>query len=297
VELGIDKSRNLVYEGSGAWGHAIWPSPIVLPLAFTTTASKVIEAADGALNPLSYVFREDAFDPVSRVRYGRLYQAASSQPKMWHVGIHPALPHEERESNKGVVTKELNNFHTARLNNALSDLVDGQPLAVLGTKDSYTVWTILSRETTVTGDELLTLKSRQTFGALPNVDEGVIPAGGRSKVLRALRTFQEDIYRAAPESVVDRAREAATVVLSVYEEEKGIAPKEKELGKLIRGLDKEEPRKNNVINAARMVAIFHSRGKHAEKEKRLVRELVEQDAELAVQCVGTILCDLGWAQW
>lgn len=297
MELGIDKNSNLVYEGSGYWGHAVWPTPITLPLAFTTTAATDITAADGSLNPSTYIFREDAFDPVSRVKYGRLYQAGHSQPVQWHVGVHPARPDEERQASRGILTKSLYTFHSARINNALSVLGHGQPLVVLGTKDSYTLWTILSREKTASGDELITLKSRQTFGALPVVNYAVVPLDGHGVFANALRVFEDDIHRAAPESVIDRAREAATVILSLYTKDAGMSPGQQELGALIKALDNESPKKMNVINAARIVQIFHSRGKHAEKEKRGVRPIVEQDAELAVQCIGTILCDLGWAKW
>lgn len=297
MELGIDKSSNLVYEGSGGWGHAVWPTPIILPLAFTTTAAKDITAEDGSLNPGSYIFREDAFDPVSRVRYGRLYQVPGSQQVQWHVGVHPAKPDEERQASKGVLAKHLYTFHSARITNALTILGDGQPIVVLGTKDSYTVWTILSREKTVSGDELITLKSRQTFGALPIVNYAVVPVEGQGVLADALKVFEDDIHRAAPESVIDRAREAATVILSIYTKDIGISPRQQELGLLIKAMDNESSKKMNVINAARIVQIFHSRGKHAEKDQRGVRSVVEQDAELAVQCIGTILCDLGWAKW
>jgi hypothetical protein len=49
MELGLDKDSNLVYEGSGRWGHAIWPTPIILPLAFTTSENIDIAAEDGSL--------------------------------------------------------------------------------------------------------------------------------------------------------------------------------------------------------------------------------------------------------
>jgi hypothetical protein len=29
----------------------------------------------------------------------------------------------------------------------------------------------------------------------------------------------------------------------------------------------------------------------------MLRDIHERDGELAVLCVGTILCDLGWAKW
>jgi len=40
-----------------------------------------------------------------------------------------------------------------------------------------------------------------------------------------------------------------------------------------------------------------NRGKPSEQEKRIFRPINEQDAELAVQYIGTILCELGWARW
>jgi hypothetical protein len=46
-----------------------------------------------------------------------------------------------------------------------------------------------------------------------------------------------------------------------------------------------------------IVRLFHGRGKTAVQEKLAVRPLREQDAELAVQCAGTILCEPGWADW
>jgi len=44
-------------------------------------------------------------------------------------------------------------------------------------------------------------------------------------------------------------------------------------------------------------ARLHARAKPVERAKRPMRPVREQDAELAIQCVGTILCELGWAEW
>ena len=298
MQLGIDKQRNLVYEGSGMSGHAIWPSPIILPAVFTTSLIDHISASDGKLDPLSYIFREDSFDPLSRVRYGRLYRAGEGQPAQWSVEVHPARPDEERQKSRGFIKKELYTFHACRLANALRDLGEGQPLVILGTESAFTIWTIVTAETTTSGDELISLKSRESYGALPNLINNALPEVGKDKVIDAISVLHEDIHRAGPESVVDRARESATVVLSVYLESKGAAPTEKELGKLISAFQSlEKDGKQIVANAATIARIFHSRSKHAVKEKMPIRPLVEQDAELAVNCIGAMLCDLGWARW
>lgn len=43
------------------------------------------------MTPLAWVFREDSFDPVTRVRRGRLYEPrpGQSQPSAQRVGLHP----------------------------------------------------------------------------------------------------------------------------------------------------------------------------------------------------------------
>lgn len=52
-----------------------------------------------------------------------------------------------------------------------------------------------------------------------------------------------------------------------------------------------------AANAANIVRLFHGRGKTAVQENLSVRPFREQDAELAVQCIGTIHCESGWADW
>lgn len=301
MELGIDKDNNFAYEGSCHWGHAIWPSPIIVPAAFSTSTSETLIPADGNLNPNSYVFYEDAFDPVSRIRRGRLLQGGGNiQPIQWNVYPHPAIPQEGREiSRQGVLKKRLFTFHPLYLPNILKNLGSGQPIILLGTQKSFTLWTIVSVETTASGDELVILKSRQSFGALPSLHSKEIPEAGREKVIATLETLQEDIQRSGSESVIDRAREAATVILSTYLQAKKFAKPKLDLDALIKKfLDaNEKDKKQIVINAADIVRIFHSRGKHVVQEKFPVRPICEQDAELAIQCVGTILCDLGWAMW
>jgi len=199
----------------------------------------------------------------------------------------------------GVLRKELHTFFGNPFTNEVRKHSGQQVLVILGAEDSFTVWTVINIEKMATGEELVTLKARQGIGALPRLNHGAMPDAGRDKVLTALDKLTEDIYRAGPESVVDRAREAATAVLSVYLQERENVEAGLDLGKLIVKLRaaSEDKRKNIAINAANIVRLFHSRGKTAVQEKFPVRPLREQDAELAVQCVGTILCELDWADW
>lgn len=147
---------------------------------------------------------------------------------------------------------------------------------------------------------LVTLKARQSLGALPEIDWGRLP--DKTGLVRGkIESLLDDLYRAGAESIVDRAREAATAILSAYLQSEGFAEASgKDLGALTDLLDKRSGKNcNRIVRcAAEIPQRLHSRGKHAEQEKRDdLRPIREQDAELAVQCVGVMLCDLGWARW
>lgn len=68
-----------------------------------------------------------------------------------------------------------------------------------------------------------------------------------------------------------------------------------DLGKLIKRLEKEG--KIIAVNAANIIARLHARAKPSEQEKRVLRPIREQDSDLAVQCVGALLCEIGIAEW
>lgn len=299
--IGIDDNQNLVYEGRTTWGHALWPTPLLVPAEVTTsTAATLKPTAIQNLGPNLLLFREDAYDPVSRVRRGRFYRAGNSQPQPWQVYPHPAMPDEAGKTNSaGVLSKSLHTFFGNPFSNELRQFAGQQVLIVLGAQDSFTVWTIVGIESTATREELVTLKARQTFGALPQINLDAIPESGREKVRAVLDKLTEDIYRAGPESVVDGAREVATAALSTYMQDRELVGPGLELGDLLkklRGADEQHLRRI-AVSAGEIVQRFHSRRKNAEQEVRQFRPIRQQDAELAVQCVGTILCELGWADW
>jgi len=71
-----------------------------------------------------------------------------------------------------------------------------------------------------------------------------------------------------------------------------------ESGKDLSDLAKIAKKELGIVGwAGKIVARLHARAKHAEQEKRDLREVTEQDAEFAVQAEGIMLCDLGWAEW
>lgn len=301
MDLGIESDWKLVYEGSSSTGYPIWPSPIILPARFVSPTEEVIEPSTDDLGKTEYIFREVSFDPVTRVRRGYLYSTnRSTQPDTWHLNPHPAINHDGKGVNRhGLVTKRLFSFGPFSLKVTFRDFEGTIPLVVLGTKRSYTIWNILTFETDTSGRELVALKSRVTYGALPNLDVDSIPPEHVDAVSSAVSGLLDDIHTAGPTSVVDRCRDAATSIVSAYCQSIGISTPGKEPGKLVSDLRKlpKEQKRDVVADLLEVIRLLHTRGKSSVHEIRNLRKVTEQDAEIAVQAVGVILCDLCWGSW
>ena len=294
MRIGIDEHTGLVYEASNTLFFPVWPSPILLQALIHSSSKKELTApASGRFTPLSFLFREDGYDAANRVRRGRLYQAGNAQPQRCLVNPHPAIAEE-----KGISAprnKELYGFNSLYIRGFLDREKIEDPLIVLGAEKDFTVWSLVSIERTASDDELIFLRARQSMGALPHVDRKKILEARGNSVISYLEKLENDIYKAGPESVVDRAREAAVAILSKYYQNKGMAKSGEDLGKLATIAEKDD--KAIVANSARIIARLHARGKHAEQETREIRPIREQDGQFAVQAVGTILCDLEWGSW
>jgi len=186
------------------------------------------------------------------------------------------------------LTRELNHQEIASL------------VVQLGSENASTLWRVIHLETGFTGEQMVTLKARQSFGALPEVDWNKVPEAAVPSVREKLETLEDDYQKAAVESVIDRSREAATAILSAFLQQQGIEEaKGQDLMALVQLLSNWAGKHGHRVMAcaSEIAARLHSRTKHAEQELRNVREPREQDAQLAVQCVGVILCDIGWADW
>lgn len=285
--LGIDKHEGLVYEGDGRLGRMLWPTPVITAakIIFESEQEIVSERAD---NPFGYRFREDFFDPISRIRRGRFYVANESQPTQWFVPNHPIVM-----GAIGPAQKLLETFSSRGIWHQYLDKKDEHPIVLLGVDNRFTIWTVISIEVISSGEELVTLKARSSLGVLPRLDINKIPEDFRSRVQQCLNAFRDEVYRSGPTSVIDRARDAASQILLAHFNLKGLAAKD--LGELIKMLDGEQ--QAVIQSTAKIIARFHARAKPVEKQRRDLRDIREQDAELATQCLGTILCELGWAEW
>lgn len=295
--IGIDQDRILVYEGrTFGYGHAVWPTPVVTIATLLRSDQDIgsIPSTDALTTKL--VFREDSFDPVTRVKRGRLYhwQDQQAMPSPWRVQPHPAYERDKlvAANNNGWVDRTLFAFHAWP---AMRELGRGNPRATiaLGTKDAYTVWRILTLERIATGEDLLTLRSRGMLGLLPDLSVESIPADGRTGVIDAIGKLSDAAHRAAAESIVDLARGAAQWCLGVWLANRFGKPELKtlDLGHLAKMLGDTAEK-----DIAALVARFHSRAKPNERERYGLRPVSEEDGEFAIASIGLLLRELGWAQ-
>lgn len=294
LNIGIDRDQGVVYEGKGHYGRAVWPFPFITParILFASEEPLIAEKSSDSITTACR-FREDFFDPISRIRRGRFYFAQGTQPSEWLVQRHPALPVEGATTESRDLRKLLESFYGESVWHKFLEKKPEQPLVLLGRDERFTIWTIINIEVISTGDELVTLKARSGLGILPVIEADMIPQAFRSRVSQSLNAFADEVYRAAPISVIDRARDAASQVLLAHFEATG--KKAEELGALANRLEQEK--KVIAASAAKIIARLHARAKPVERERREMRAIREEDAQLATQCVGTLLCELGWADW
>lgn len=294
LQLGIEESHGLIYEGTGNYGRAVWPAPIITPAKFIFLSEETPSAEKSSASPTELCrFREDYYDPIARIRRGRFYFAEGQQPARWHLQPHPAVPINTQTGQAGF---RVANLITLYGNPVWHKYFKGRtelPVVALGVDDRFSLWSVVGVEAMYTGEDLVTLKAQSTLGVLPIVDYSNVPESYQEALRETLEGFVDEVNRAAPVSVIDRARDAASQILLSYFD----ATKEDalDLAKMAENLKGQQ--KFIALNAALLIAQLHARAKPVEKLKRDLRPVRAQDAELATQCVGTILCELGMAEW
>lgn len=298
--IGIDSDRRLFYEGSGNYGHGLWPSPFisvatVLPSSWSV--SNLPKTSD--LGFAKLVFREDVFDPVTRIRRGRFYVNPGTQPQDWHVQTHPAF-HEEvgQRDHQGNFVRRLYSFQPWMAFPELTPTV-APKLIALGFADAFTLWKTVDIERIVTGEDLVTLRARTSMGLLPELNVDSIPSEGRAQVFQMVEKVNNAAYSTGPESLIDRCRDASQVCIGWWLSEKlhEAGPRTIELSPLLKLVEDtfNNERPYVLLNAGRIIALLHSR-KPSEQAKRGTRGNLESDAEAALANFGLILRELKWAQ-
>lgn len=304
--IGIDSNTWLVYEGVSNYGHGVWPTPLV-SIATLITGDTDWEKLPSSphLDKAKLIFREDSFDPVTRIRRGRLYEwGDGSLQQTWYFTRHPAEPMDrDHMTTDGRLNRTLWTYRPAqRFSSLFPNILRAQ--LVLGTHSAPTVWQVVSVETVASGEELLTLRARSSFGALPELIEEHIPEGAKTEVLATLAHVADGAFRSSPVSLVDLCRAAATVVLAHWIESTGDAPDKLhylDLGALLKAFEKQQGNTDTnspsaAGSAIRLLQRFHSRGKPNEQKRYNTRPPTEEDAQLVLSALGFLLREVGWAR-
>jgi len=136
------------------------------------------------------------------------------------------------------------------------------------------------------------------MGVLPELQSDLVPAVGRDTVFQAIDKVAEAAYRAGPESVIDRCRDAAQASLGVWMAHRfgDDGMRRIDLGDQIKALEKQSSKELPVIVASvgKAIARLHARCKPNEQIRREGRVPEEGDAESAIAMLGLLLREFGW---
>lgn len=296
--LGFDNDLQLYYEGiTKGTGRGIYPHPVITPATFPPiNPDSVLLLPDGFIvEDCKYIFREDSFDPVTRIRRGRFYTYFSKEK--WTSKPHPNGEYEGGQI-YGYITKQLHTYQKTLLTKILPKNKKNGHVVALGSKDASTLWSIVGLEMVTTGEELITLKARSSLGSLPEILEESIPMNDKNIIIKAIENLREEVFRSGPESVVDHCRDCVEYILrgKIRTVEAGYSGGElsKIIDKFVSIFEKEF---RNIPNCAQIIRLHHQRRKTAIKETKFPRSLEYQDAELCTYCLSSIICDLQWGRW
>jgi hypothetical protein len=226
--------RGLAYEGDIHTLRAIHPTPVF-------TRARCDKIQDFEHNQFSNnLFREDSFDPITRIRRGRLYQLDGSQPGSSYppenVHNYPFGPHS------GVAGGWYPDCKYRPI--YTSDFGAGGRLEGLlfrlGDNDFETLWRVVSVEKIISrsnGHLLFTLRPMSSWGAVPVLNNEIVDSDGSTvdpaPIKAALDKVVTALHLQQPVSTVDACREAARVVLAAWLGSKAVT---KDLNDVIKGI-------------------------------------------------------------
>lgn len=304
MKIAFDDNTHTFYEGFSTL-HGARP----ISHSITFTQATFIASRDSGLddvldhtrpNEYKLLFREDSFDPVTKIRRGRFYSQDLSESNPKTTMVMP-LPGVESLPSYGspvsLVRKELCIFKEERLRSHHIKS-SSWPLVVLGWKSSPTFWKILQIENISTGEELVYLRSRSSIGVLPDLDLGKesFSSEDESEIVTKLESLSNDVHVSTAQSIVDNCRDLAEVLLRSKVRQKDSTLKGKELKELIGLFEKNYPSNFRLIpHYSQIIRQLHQRRKTAIQDKTEVKLITEEDSELAIHCISSMIRDLGIA--
>lgn len=294
-ELGVCKSSGRLYEGNRDSGAPVVHHSTILPIKFIGAAGPTtLKEFDGCSG---VIFREESFDPITKIRRGRVYRLNESQPVPWRVQD-PSRKDLDFEPWANGAAQKLDTVSYNIDSLAYLRGVKPLPKVVLGQEPFQTNWKILAIETQYDGKPLLTLKALSSFGAVPELIENQIPAQAKKLLVEAVDNVEAVASRLGPTETVDACRSALSVVLGALAEnltlDLGEGIKRRKDANLL--VNRKGNGQDLIIHNAEIVRRLHSRGKPNESVKLNTRPISDEDANLALNCLWFVLVELGWAK-
>lgn len=279
--------RGIVYEGNLHQLWALYPTPLISP------------AVCGYTQGRNLVFREDFFDPITRIRRGRFYRRYGSRgANQWSAsrvsnGFYGPLV--------GISGDQFDEDDSCELVHIPDDKAIQKEIVQIGAGNASTAWRVVGVEQNIFGQMVLTLRAKSLFGVLPELFDEPLDGGNSplnqdkiAQVRVSLDRLTDTYHRFQPVPTVDASRETARLILAAW------------IGSKADGMDLKKvidliPEKMSVLcSAAHIVNRLHPRSKTAEQETQArkgnpIREPTEDDAQTSVHLVGMILREIGWA--
>ena len=291
-ELGICKQTGRVYEGSSGSGIPVEGRSNLFPITFhELNIDAPTHSVDG-FPPL--LFREDSFDPITKIRRGRVVELSTeTQPKIWRV--HDPIRKDLQLvawANGAAQETELITYQRSPLNELRG--LSKFPNVTIGEAPHHSIWSILAIEMQYDGALLLTLKAVRSLGVVPDVNFNEYSAPARKELKRALEQVEVSANKLSPKDTIDRCRDALSIVFGDLADNltldlgKGIS-KYLERNKV---KDSKRDGQDLISKNADIVRVLHSRGKPNESHKHSTRPIDEEDANLALNCLWFVLTEL-----
>lgn len=274
-----------VFEGNEIFLNAVYPMPRL---------SKVWDHDDAIFGSKSFIsepiFREDFFDPTTRIRRGRFYVPCDPDRKQWQddrVNYYP-YPHSAGESSPWF--KAYQSFIP---NTQIK--VSKRPIMSLGDSTYRTVWNIIDGERLFNGETLFTLKSSNTMGVLPDLNESALPREKRVDILESIEKVADAAHKYLPVPIVDVCRESARCMLAAWLPTVGGTPKG-DLGKIIKNIPGAYV---GIRSSAEIINRLHPRGKSSERDRQAeegkhIRDISHEDGEFSVSLIAFLLREFRW---
>lgn len=298
--LGIDVHTGLAFEGLSSAEFPSVPHPAVSFAKLLREGDSGHDLPSGLAGHCDgWVFREDSFDPITRVRRGRVYQTMTGMayPSQQQVAPHPFEdPSGTAVGPTGRIMKGLNVY--VACSQLLSEPRQGVGAKIaLGSRGAFTAWRVIQTEVLVSGCVMVALKALTSFGLLPELDASKVDPQFLAPVRQAVDRVLDSAFRETPISVIDHCRNAMTAVLAHWMAQQGHDRSilAKDLAKVADAVGQPPHALACASNLGRVVARLHVRGKGNEQGARHLRVPVEEDAETAMHALGFAMREVGWA--